>query len=525
LLNHKFLEMKKLALVGIILPMMLSVHAQNDFDVLQASKSGYGGTARFQSMGGAFGSLGGDFSSISVNPAGLGVYRSAELSITPSLYYNDTESNYMGSTTSDFVYNFNINNVGYVGHVDLGKSGWVSFNFGVGFSRQSNYYQNQFISTNNATGSLLEEFTLNAEGDIGNYYFEGMALSTGAIFYKDIATGDVVGAMDVTDDEIQDLPVYEDFKYSNDFYHYSELDDNDLIFGQPLDQDSRSTGKRSEFVISAAGNYNHKIYIGASVGIQRFRYENEFDHYETTSGSAFAQTYPTDIYFDNFNFSTTTNTYGTGFNFKAGLIARPVDFLRIGASIHTPTIFNLESEFYSQMTTELTNGDFFEDRTELLISEFKAITPLKATAGIALQASDMGLISFDYEFIDYSNMKFRLDDDRAYERAVNDDIGSNYKSTHNFRGGAEARFGPFFFRGGLSYYATPFEDIMDPDQLSDVISYSGGVGFRSGGFRLDFGYVRSETGSLFQPIQVQEIDLAETESVSNRFIATLAFRF
>lgn len=504
---------------------MFSVHAQGDFEVLQASRLEYGGTARFQSMGGAFGSLGGDFSSISVNPAGLGVYRSAEFSLTPSLFHNTTESNYMGSNSSDFVYNFNINNVGYVGHVDLGKSGWVSFNFGLGFSRHSNYYQNQFISTNSATGSLLEEFTLNAQGDVGNYYFEGMALSTGAIFYKEIATGKIVEPTDVTDQEIQDLPLYEDFVYSNDFYHYSELDENNLIFGQPLDQDSRSQGKRSEFVISAAGNYNHKVYIGASVGIQRLRYENQFDHYETTNGSQFAQTYPSDIYFDNFNFSTTTNTYGTGFNFKAGVIARPIEFLRIGASIHTPTIFNMESEFYSQMSTELTNGDSYQDRTELLISEFKAITPLKATAGIALQAKEIGLISFDYEFIDYSNMKFRMDDERTYERTVNDDISAMYKSTHNFRGGAEFRYGPFFFRGGVSYYATPFEDEIDPDNINDIISYSGGLGFGSNGFKLDFGYVRSTTGNEFQPIQIQQLGFAETESVISRFIATIAFRF
>lgn len=515
--------MKKVALIGILLSTMFATQAQDDIDVLRASRPGYGGTARFQSMGGAFGSLGGDFSSISVNPAGLGVYRSAEFSLTPTLFHNTTESNYMGGITSDFVYNFNINNLGYVGNISLGNSGWVSFNFGLGFNRQNNYYQNQYVATNSATGSLLEEFSLNADNGAGNYYFEGMALSTGAIFLKEFETGGIVDPNDITSTEIQDLPVYEDFYYTNDFYHYQELDNNNFIFGQQLDQDSRSQGKRSEFVLSAAGNYNHKIYIGASVGIQRLRYENQFNHFESTEGSEFQNTYPGDVYFGNFDFSTNINTYGTGFNFKAGILARPVEFLRVGAAIHTPTIFNLESEFYTRMETNLNNGDSFEDRTDLLISDFKAITPLKAVASIALQAQQIGLISFDYEFIDYSNMKFRLEDDRTYERAVNDDIAAIYSSTHNFRGGAEVRLGPFFFRGGVAYYATPY--VEDEEQLNDLFAYSGGIGFGSGGFKLDFGYVRSVTGNSFQPIQIQDVELAETESISNRFIATLAFRF
>ena len=59
------------------------------------------GTARSGGMGNAFGALGGDFTSVSINPAGLGVYRSGELSITPTFGQTKIESSYLGSTVTD----------------------------------------------------------------------------------------------------------------------------------------------------------------------------------------------------------------------------------------------------------------------------------------------------------------------------------------------------------------------------------------------------------------------------------------
>nr|HPG99937.1 hypothetical protein [Tenuifilaceae bacterium] len=53
-------------------------------DGIRFSQTLNGGTARSISLGGAIGALGGDFTSLSINPAGLGVYKSGELTVTPS---------------------------------------------------------------------------------------------------------------------------------------------------------------------------------------------------------------------------------------------------------------------------------------------------------------------------------------------------------------------------------------------------------------------------------------------------------
>ena len=62
------------------------------FDNLRLSQTELRGTSRFQSMAGAFGALGGDLSSLTQNPAGIGVYRSSDVGLTLSLDINSTDT-------------------------------------------------------------------------------------------------------------------------------------------------------------------------------------------------------------------------------------------------------------------------------------------------------------------------------------------------------------------------------------------------------------------------------------------------
>ena len=58
----------------------------NDMYTLSQVNFGFG-TARSMGMAGAFTSLGGDIASIGINPAGLGMYRHSDISITPMLSF------------------------------------------------------------------------------------------------------------------------------------------------------------------------------------------------------------------------------------------------------------------------------------------------------------------------------------------------------------------------------------------------------------------------------------------------------
>ncbi|MBK7668088.1 MAG: hypothetical protein IPJ32_12590 [Sphingobacteriaceae bacterium] len=84
-------------------------------DALRYSQTGVGGTARFISMGGAFGALGGNTSCLSYNPAGIGIYRKGELNITPGVNFSSVKSSYNGSETKDFTPALFLNGFGIAG--------------------------------------------------------------------------------------------------------------------------------------------------------------------------------------------------------------------------------------------------------------------------------------------------------------------------------------------------------------------------------------------------------------------------
>ena len=57
-------------------------NSQTFEDALRYSSFYHEGTSRFNSMGGAFGALGGDLSAVSVNPASSSVFLDSELGVT-----------------------------------------------------------------------------------------------------------------------------------------------------------------------------------------------------------------------------------------------------------------------------------------------------------------------------------------------------------------------------------------------------------------------------------------------------------
>src|SRR5210317_2070970 len=101
--------MKRLIqLFTIVILMPVSMQAQDLVDALRYSNFQVQGTARAGGMGNAFGALGADFTSVSINPAGLGLYRAGEFAFTPAFDQTQLESTYLGNLMSDKNYNFSI---------------------------------------------------------------------------------------------------------------------------------------------------------------------------------------------------------------------------------------------------------------------------------------------------------------------------------------------------------------------------------------------------------------------------------
>ena len=389
--------------------------------------------------------------------------------------------------------------MGFVASYDLENSDtrWVNFNIGVGFNRTADLNNNlQFQGVNNS--SLMEVFVYFANNppkypsELDGMY-EYLLYET-ELLYFDSTYIDYFNEID-----------YEAWN-NPDF----EINQRKII---------QTEGSISEFNFSFGGNYAHKLYIGASIGVTRLRYKEYASHYEQETSNL-------QIPFINaFDFKEHSTTEGTGFTFKVGAIYKPVEFLRVGASLHLPTFYDLDQEFYNSATGYYDSIPSEYSRSPVQTYKYNLNTPLRAVGSVGFQIGKIGLIDVDYEYVDYSTMK--LDDEDNSQGVIDDNtqIKLIYQKTHNIRAGAEFRYGPLYFRAGGRYSTSPYtNNSINPD--CEKITLSGGLGYREKNFFVDFAFAQTtSTYNLSAYDWEYNKALANIENKMNNFILTFGFKF
>ena len=154
---------KKL-LLAILTIYSFSANAQNEIDALRYSQQNMFGSARVSSMGGAFGSLGGDFSGLSQNPAGIGMYQFTEVTFSPTFILNNTTSygntNNLGQSNDgkfdEDISQGGLGNIGFIFSKPKDNTEWKRINFGIGLNQLANYDKNIYINTINNSSSLAD---------------------------------------------------------------------------------------------------------------------------------------------------------------------------------------------------------------------------------------------------------------------------------------------------------------------------------------------------------------------------------
>ena len=467
----------------------INTYSQDITDALRYSYITPGGTARFMSMGGSFGALGGDFSTLSINPAGIGVYRSSELSFTPSLYHNKVESSYYGDTNEDFQYNFNLHNLGGIFHFAIQGNeevpGWRSINFGIGINRHNNFNFRRVTEGMNPNNSLLTEWRDQVRDD--GYYDD----FTSWLAYD-------TWLMDSINDDI-----------------YIDAPDG----GLHTRQESDIKGYIREFELTLGANYNDQLYIGGSFGFPRVRYEETTTHQETDIEDV-------SHYLNSFSYKQNLRTTGTGFNFKLGAIYRATDIIRLGAAIHTPTFYDLSDEWETDVKTDLYDLFGDEERNEYSSESqlghfnYELNTPLKAIGSIGLVFGDRGLINIDYEYIDYTNTRLRSADYPFSNE--NDEIRHSLQAQHNIRAGGEIRLQPLILRAGYAFYSNPYKPNINNTELQVI---SGGFGIREQSYSLDLAYMYSIQNEDYYPYGSDYTDPMKNDYNRNAFMITLGYRY
>jgi len=476
----------------------VNVKAQSDADALRYSQSTISGTARFSSMAGAFGALGGDFSSIAVNPAGLGIYRKSEFTISTSIYANQTTTDFLGNTATENKFNFNIPNFGFAfTHLTNADKkdlpGWKSVTVGIGMTRINNFHTHSFYESLNPNNSLLNHFVENANGSTTlDPFYEQLAFDAGLIYPENDSS------------EI----------YTSDMGEAGTY---------PITQRRSSTtrGGISEWEFSIGANYNNIVYLGGSIGISSLRYLEESIFTEDDKDNVIPV-------LNNYSLQQDVTTSGTGVNMKLGVIIRPAEWVRIGAAFHTPTLYaSMRDDYKNTITSSLENIPTSPAESPDGSYQYTLVTPLKAVGSVAFIIAKTGLISADYEFVDYSGARFDADD--ASFSAVNDAIGKKYTAAGNLRIGGEYRLDAISFRVGYGLYGSPFSSERKMTGADYARTYyAGGIGIRDKNYFVDLGYNYSESNEYYQAYTLlNNVAVAGSKNkvTNHNFVVTFGVKF
>ena len=139
--------MKKYILLLITIITVNIIQAQEIRDALRYSQENLNGTARFRAMSGAFGALGGDLSSINVNPAGSAIFANNQLGFTLNNTSINNNSNFFDNTTNVKDSSFDLNQAGgvFVFKNQNKSNNWKKFSIAINFEN-TNVLNNSIYS-------------------------------------------------------------------------------------------------------------------------------------------------------------------------------------------------------------------------------------------------------------------------------------------------------------------------------------------------------------------------------------------
>ena len=506
--------MKKLLMLSIGLISTSYILAQDITDAVRYSMDEIQGTARFRAMSGAFGALGGDISSVNINPAGSAIFNESHASLSLGLFNTNNEINYFNGITSSTNSNIDLNQLGaaFVFRNTDVNSPWKKFTLGVAYDRAADFDDNWVANGTNPNNSIGNYFLQNAQGlrldeisalsgesiseaynEIGSFY--GYGNQQAFLGFE----GFIIDPVEDTDDNTA---------------YISNIDLDGTNFNQRYEYASR--GYNGKLAFNVATSYNDKVYFGLNLNSHFINYERSTFLSESNNN---INSTVTDVDFENNIFTT-----GSGFSFQLGGIAKVTEEFRVGISYNSPTWYRISDETSQYLATIRIEGgsninQIVNPNVINVYEEYKLQTPGKLTGSLAYVFDKKGLISFDYAVKDYSNTKFKPTSDALFS-GLNNEISDLLDTSTSFRLGGEYRYQQLSFRGGYHFEGSPYKD---DTFYGDLTGYSLGLGYNFGNLSLDFAFNQSQRDINYQLYTIGLTDSAQIQSKYTDFILSLAF--
>lgn len=545
-------------------------YAQSPIDAMSLSQTELRGTARFMSMGGAFTALGADISALGQNPAGIGMYRSNDIGFTVGIDINSNNAEYSGRKNSRTTNLANLNNAGYVGTMLFGNNKENSISWGFSYNRLYRFNRAYKGGLDNMATSLSNYIASITNGvapeDLWQESSSGQSINPyGGVNSPDWLSILYYNSGMINAETYEDrFGIYETSDYRGMWQHggTDALGNKIAPSSGSANFEIREKGHADEYNISLGGSIMNVVYWGIGVGITDIDYTQEY-WYNEKIDRALVPASPAGYQLGNANLSelySYNRISGSGANFKVGLILKPINEFRFGLAIHTPTYYTINSSSFGK-----TSFDFNSDENENYKFsgseitpwdnyQFKLNTPWKLMAGVAGVIGGRAILSLDYQYDAYSDMKLK-DDVGLDITESNDNIARYYKGTNTVRIGAEFRVNPqFSIRAGYNYSSTAsgedFEKAnsdlnrnflqvstagMNPSyNVNNSTQYiTCGLGYKIQRLYIDLAYVykhRTSTFNAYTPFTDYDYvwTLAPTAKLtdnSSHIVATLGYRF
>lgn len=446
-------------------------------------------TPRSSAMGGAFGSLGADLASMSINPAGLGMYRGSEFGTTMSVMTNNMIPEATGGLEykgNNLKTRFLLNNIGMVLNMSQSNGPVTSTQFGFGYNRLADLNYNMAFATPRDTHTVGELFAQQVTG-IPSTLFEDNRNPFSNPNIDPSIWGGVLAWKTFLIDNYNGIPdQYTISSLAPDATktHYSEF---------------TSRGYVGEFTISGAMNLNNKLYLGATMSILSIS-NDRYLYYEEAYPD-FDPAFPDDLRL--MQYQQRVSFTGGGVALKLGAIYRPIKSLRIGLAFHTPYLVGLERSYDADMATNTHSNLNSFVSTAILHDSYSYSTPPRLMAGVSYTFGKVGLVSVDYEKVWWNGM--RSQDNTRFNDMVRDYVTVNLKGQDNVRIGAEFKpTAAIALRAGATYTGSKLRSkavLFDNPVAYRSGSVSLGAGFRLyGGYSLDLTYVYAKTDYTSYPM-------------------------
>ena len=483
--------------------------AQDQYDAANFTASDLNGTARYVGMGGALDALGGDISTMSSNPAGTGLFRHPEGSLTMSVLFSD-EKGQLGHDAARA--SFDQGGVVFsMEQENRGRKGLQFVNFGFNYVKHRNHFGNANLAIQNLANTFSQTYQM---ADLANIAYDnddwGYLADLAAPMYDD------KGKL-IKDGVIIDW--YDDI--TGKFLNY----DGNAAANAKYRRATYGSTAQADFNVSM--NLSDQFFFGISLGSYNLNSKRESNYYEMGTDNHY------------YDISNWYDSEGTGFNIKLGTIIRPLEEspFRFGVTIHTPIWYNLKDMNGASLYYE----NQFVQSVETDPYRYHFRTPWKFGFSLGHTVGKSFAFGASYELQDFSTSHYNSKDNlnENYFMDMNQNIKDDLKTQHVIRVGAEFKpVDEFAIRLGYNYLSSPYNNKAfkyisynspftetDYTNWKDVNRFTLGVGYRFKGGYFDVAYqLQSQEGDFYA---FDDVDLKPTEIKNNRsqVMATLGFRF